>query len=66
MYEESLNNLNKAINLKPDHLPTIKSKARLLLKMDMKEQCLEFLEKVIPSHPKEAELYHQKAILKIM
>ena len=58
---KSLKNLNEALNLKPGHLPTIKNKLKLLSKMNMKEEAFKFLEKVIPYHPKETELYYKKA-----
>ena len=62
MYDKHFKNLNKALNLKPGHLPTIKSKLKLLRKMNMKKEIIfKFLEKVIPYHPKETELYYKKA-----
>ena len=61
MYDKSLKNINKALNLKPNHLPTIKNKLKILSKMNMKKEYLKFLEKVIPHHPKETELYYKKA-----
>ena len=61
MYEQSLVKLNKALDLKPGHLPTIKNKLKLLSKMNMKEEYLNFLEKIIPFHPKETDLYYKKA-----
>ena len=51
----------RLLNLKPGHLPTIKNKLKLLSKMNMKKEYLKFLEKVIPYHPKETELYYKKA-----
>ena len=51
----------KALNLKPGHLPTIKNKLAILSKMNMKKEYLKFLEKIIPQHPKETELYYKKA-----
>ncbi len=61
IYDNALKNINEALNLKPGHLPTIKSKLAILLKMNMKKEYLKFLEKVIPQHPKETELYYKKA-----
>ena len=48
MYDVSLNNLNAALKLKPNHLTAITNKIELLLKLNKKEEALQFLEKVIP------------------
>ena len=61
MYDVSLNNLNAALKLKPNHLTAITNKIELLLKLNKKEEALQFLEKVIPYHPKNSELYNLKA-----
>ena len=61
MYDVSLKNLNEALKLKPNHLTAIKNKIELLLKLSKEEEALQFLEKVIPYHPKNSELYNLKA-----
>ena len=61
MYDVSLNNLNEALKLKPSHLTAITNKIELLLKLGKEKEALEFLEKVIPYHPKNSELYNLKA-----
>ena len=45
MYDVSLNNLNAALNLKPNHLPAIKNKIELLLKMNMKGRSFKIFRK---------------------